>query len=78
MFLDFFQAYENLHISLQEVGDQDKNLILKKKFEKKGFGLGKKSFGTNTKIGLWFQLPIPKLGFGHTLVSSADSALKLA
>ena len=40
-----------------------------KKIEKKNFGFGKKSFGsnTNTKIGPWFRFPIPKHGFGHTL-----------
>ena len=33
------------------------------------FGLGKKSLGsdTNTETWSWFQLPIPKLGFGRTL-----------
>ena len=33
-------------------------------------GLGKKSSGpeTDTKTWSWFRLPIPKLGFGHTLI----------
>jgi hypothetical protein len=40
------------------------------KCEKKGFGFGKKNFGsdTNTEIGPWFRFPIPKPGFGLTLV----------
>ena len=44
-----------------------------RKFEKKSFGFGKKSFGsdTDTEIGPWFWLPIPKLGFGRTLLDAA-------
>ena len=42
-----------------------------KNFEKKSFGYGTKSFGsdTDTKIGHWFQflIPKPKPGFGCTL-----------
>ena len=41
-----------------------------KKKRKKSFGLGKKSFGsdTDTKIGSWFRFSIPKPGFGRTLI----------
>ena len=40
-------------------------------FEKKSFSFRKKNFGfdTDTKIGPWFWFPIPKPGFGHTLIS---------
>ena len=44
-----------------------------KKFEKKSFGFGKKSFGsdTDTEIGPWFRFSIPKLGFGRILLNAA-------
>ena len=48
----------------QKVGKNEKNLEL----EKKNFG-----FDTNTKIGPWFQFPIPKPGLGSTLVWILDS-----
>ena len=36
------------------------------------FGIGKKSYGTetDTETWSWFWLPIPKPGFGRTLVSN--------
>ena len=39
-------------------------------FEKKSFGFGEKFFDsdTDTEIEPWFQFPIPKPGFGHTLL----------
>ena len=45
---------------------------VRKKNEKKGFGLGKKKFGsdTDTEIGPWFRFPIPKPNFGLTLLGS--------
>ena len=43
---------------------------------KKVSGFGKKSFGSDidtrlidTQIGPWFRFPIPKPGFGHTLLA---------
>ena len=38
--------------------------------EKKSFGFGIKSFSsdTNNQIGPWFRFPIPKPGFGRTLI----------
>ena len=38
-----------------------------KKNEKKRFGFGKKSIGSDTKTGPWFRFPIPKPGFSRTL-----------
>ena len=40
-------------------------------FFKKSFSFGKNKFGseTDTKIGPWFQFPIPKPNFGLTLIS---------
>ena len=52
------------------MGIHDKNFIFKKDFEKKSFGFRKKNFGSDTEIGPWFQFPIPKLGFGRTLVQN--------
>ena len=39
-------------------------------FWKKSFGFGKKSFcsDTDSEIGPWFWFPIPKPGFGSTLL----------
>jgi hypothetical protein len=39
-------------------------------FEKKSFGFKKNFFGsdTDTEIGPWFRFPIPKPGFGCTLI----------
>ena len=36
-------------------------------------GLGKKSSGaeTDTETWSWFRLPIPKLGFGRTLIEAS-------
>ena len=31
-------------------------------------GLGKKSYSTDTETRSWFRLPIPKPGFGRTLL----------
>ena len=31
-------------------------------------GLGKKSYGTDTETQSWFRLPLPKPGFGRTLL----------
>jgi hypothetical protein len=50
------------------VGKNEENLKLEKKLKKKSFR--KKNFGSNNEIGPWFWLPIPKPGFGRTLVSS--------
>ena len=42
---------------------------IKEEKMEESFGLGKKSYGTetDTKTWSWFRLPIPKLGFGRTL-----------
>ena len=48
-----------------------------KKYEKcvkKGFGFGKKNFGSDTEIGPWFWFPIPKPGFGLTLLRLLDQS----
>ena len=56
---------------------QNKNLIkafLEKKIKEEkieeSFGIGKKSYGTetDTKTQSWFRLPILKPGFGRTLI----------
>ena len=49
------------------MGYMRKNL---KKDWKKSFGFGKKNFGsdTDTETGPWFRFPIPKPGFGRTLL----------
>ena len=41
-------------------------------------GLGKKSYGTktDTETQSWFRLPIPKPGFGRTLLLRKNSLLK--
>ena len=48
------------------------------KFEKKSFGFGTKNFGsdTDTKIEPWFRFPIPKPGFGRTLVPDCHSFMR--
>ena len=38
-------------------------------FEKKSFGFFS---DTDTKIGPWFRFQIPKLGFGFTLIQTAE------
>ena len=50
----------------------------KKKLKKKSFGFGKKDFGSNTytEIGPWFWFPIPKPGFGCTLVVNTIFSLE--
>jgi hypothetical protein len=42
---------------------------IKEETMEKSLGLGKKSYGTetDTETQSWFQLPIPKPGFGRTL-----------
>ena len=43
---------------------------------KKSLAFGKKiSFDTNTKIGPWFRFPIPKPGFGRTLIERESPVL---
>ena len=60
-----FQAFKNLYPPRSR-----KTYENLKNFEKKSFGFRKKNFGSNTdtEIGLWFQLPIPKPNFGRTLI----------
>ena len=53
--LFYFQAFENSYPQ-ERSGKQEKNLK-------------KISSNTDYEIGLWFRFPIPKLGFGRTLVS---------
>ena len=55
---------------LEEIG-----ILLKKK----GFGFGKKNFGSNTdtEIGHWFWFPIPKPGLSHTLLSRKKDYLDI-
>ena len=43
---------------------QDKEYL----FKNKGFGFGKKRFGSDTEIGPSFRFPIPKPGIGCTLL----------
>ena len=64
--LGLFSNFKKL-VSLQEVG---KNLKLEKKKWKKRVSVWKKHFCTDTKIGPWFRFPIPKPGFGCTLLYS--------
>ena len=57
-----------------KVGKSEKNLKLEKEIEKKVSFLEKKfGFNTDTEIGPWFRFrfPIPKLGFGCTLIMIA-------
>ena len=44
---------------------------IKEEKMEESFGLGKKSYGTetDTETWSWFRLPIPKPGFGRTLLS---------
>ena len=57
-------------VGFKNLYPQERSGKHEKHFLKKKFGLGKKNFGsdTNTEIGPWFRFPIPKSGFGHTLV----------
>ena len=45
---------------------------IKEEKMEESFGLGKKSYGTetDTETWSWFRLPIPKPGFGRTLRAS--------
>ena len=43
-----------------------------RKFEKMSFGFGKKKLGSDTEIGPWFWFPIPKHGFGRTLLYTVE------
>ena len=45
---------------------------IKEEKMEESLGLGKKSYGpeTDTETWTWFQLPIPKLGFGRALLHS--------
>ena len=45
---------------------------------KESLGLGKKSFGTETETWSWFRLPIPKPGFGRTLLQTGHVRQMLA
>jgi hypothetical protein len=46
---------------------------IKEETMEESLGLGKKSYGTETdpETQSWFQLPIPKPGFGRTLITTA-------
>ena len=43
-----------------------------RKFERKSFNFGTKTFGsdTDTEIGPWFRFPIPKPDFDRTLLAT--------
>ena len=43
---------------------------IKEETMEESLGLGKKSYGTetDTETQSWFRLPLPKPGFGHTLI----------
>jgi hypothetical protein len=46
---------------------------IKEETMEESLGLGKKSYGTetDTETQSWFRLPIPKPGFGRTLVQAS-------
>ena len=52
-----------------EIHSAEKQKI-KEKLMKESLGLGQNCYGTktDTETQSWFRLPIPKPGFGHTLI----------
>jgi hypothetical protein len=62
--LGFFFKVVKTRIPKKEVGTHEKNLKLKVSVLEKKIGSE-----NDTEIGPWFQFPIPKPGFGHTLPS---------